>query len=119
MPRRIELTGIRELNRKLRKLEQNVLSVTHRELRHVAEEVAAKARDLAPVDEGFLRSSIEVHSGTDDSYDVIAAAYYAPWVEFGTENMAPQPFMRPAVDSVGQRAVEGVARKVGRTIDIG
>jgi len=113
----IQVTGARELNRKLRQIEQNALSVGRLELRQVAKRIAARAKQLAPVETGELRDSIQVHTVDEDDIEVIAASYYAPWVEYGTEKMAPRPFMRPAIDDVGRSAVDGVARRIGTTID--
>ena len=55
------------------------------------------ARRYAPVDTGHLRDSIHVHSETPRTARISAEAHYAGYVEFGTENMHPQPFMRPAL----------------------
>ena len=88
----------------------------------IAIAVTAQAKMLAPVDMGQLRNSImyktPVTSGgfNDGSGDpapkqitVIPRedeAYvgtnldYAPYQEFGTRAMAPQPYLRPAIDVV-------------------
>lgn len=62
-----------------------------------AHDIEVDARRLAPVNTGALRSSI----GSDIdglSVDVGASARYAQYVEEGTSDTAPQPFMRPAFD---------------------
>lgn len=71
-----------------------------------AAKMAARARSLAPVRTGALRASItasppSVQAGVV-SVTVAAGGGtvdYAPFVERGTSRMAPQPFMRPAVDA--------------------
>ena len=62
-------------------------------------DLSAIAQTLAPVDTGFLRSSI----GTDvDGLTAVIGptAEYGAHVEFGTYRMQPQPYMGPAADQV-------------------
>lgn len=59
----------------------------------LAEDIAEDTRRSAPVDTGRLKASIEadgnrVNIGGGD-------VDYAVYVEFGTRNMAAQPFIRP------------------------
>jgi HK97 gp10 family phage protein len=61
------------------------------------------AKILCPVDTGHLKGSItSSFSGSGRSAQttgsVTAGASYAGYVELGTSRMAPQPFMRPALD---------------------
>lgn len=65
-----------------------------------AYDIQATAKRLAPVDTGFLRSSIGVEvSGVRQVSAVIApTADYAAYVELGTSRAAAQPFMQPAFD---------------------
>lgn len=61
--------------------------------------VEATAKRLAPVDTGNLRRSITHKPGRDGfSYyvDVGTNVIYAPYVEFGTQHMRAQPYLRPA-----------------------
>jgi HK97 gp10 family phage protein len=67
----------------------------------VADDIAGDARRLAPVVTGRLRDSIgterPVRKGSEgDTVRVVARAYYAQFVELGTRNMGPRPFLRPA-----------------------
>jgi len=68
-----------------------------RRMRLTAEAIAAKARDICPVDSGALQASIHVEGGGGD-YSVIADVSYAEAVEYGTSKMAAQPYLRPAVE---------------------
>lgn len=61
------------------------------------------ARERAPVDTGYLRSSIAatIDSGSTSGVivgEVTAGAEYAAYVEHGTSRQRPQPFMRPAYE---------------------
>lgn len=68
----------------------------------VARDIQATAQQLAPVDTGFLRSSIgvEVTSSPGGAVTAVIAptADYAAYVEYGTSVAPPQPFMGPAFD---------------------
>lgn len=86
---------------------------SQRELVRLAIEVQNRARELCPVDTGRLRSSIGHTEGVDvrgPFVDVGTNVEYAPFVEYGTMHMAPQPFLRPAL----AEAVEGFGR--GRAV---
>lgn len=62
----------------------------------LVDEIAADARNYAPVDTGELVASIEGEArGT--SGRVSASADHAAYVELGTENMRAQPYLRPAL----------------------
>lgn len=58
-----------------------------------------EAKRRAPVRTGFLRSKITAKKAGRNGADVISAAPYAAYVEFGTSKMAPRSHMRPAIDS--------------------
>lgn len=65
--------------------------------------VAQRARALVPVRSGQLRSQIEasrVVTGLTGGVGIVSkAGFYWRFVEFGTVNMAAQPFFRPAAEA--------------------
>lgn len=67
--------------------------------------VERRAKQLAPVDTGRLRSSIE-HDVGRDSRGLVARigtdVTYAIYLEFGTRRMTPRPFLRPALQAAQQ-----------------
>lgn len=67
-------------------------------------DVERYAKQYAAVDTGFMRSSIHTSFRAEGfrlyEAETIADAYYSAFVEDGTSRMAPQPFMRPALDRV-------------------
>ena len=78
-------------------------------------EAAAKGR--APVDTGYLRSSIGVHMTGRYSGVLEARADYAVHVEYGTRRMRAQPFMRPGEKVIADyvaREWSALERKVPR-----
>lgn len=70
----------------------------------VADDTASDAQRLAPERTGALRRSIVterlVRAGRESqTVRVVARVFYARFVEFGTRNMPPRPFMRPAANA--------------------
>lgn len=63
------------------------------------------AKRQAPVDTGRLRSSI-TYVEEEGVFKVGSNVEYAPFVEFGTEDRAPQPYLRPAVRQAFNQYVE-------------
>lgn len=70
------------------------------DLMRLALGVQNRARELAPVDTGRLRSSITHKRGKDRLGPYVKVGTnveYAPYVEFGTRYQRAQPFLRPAI----------------------
>lgn len=78
-------------------------------LDQAADDLAARARALAPVETGELRNSIRA-SGAGMDRAVTAAAPHAIFQEFGTRHMAPRPFMGPAADAIEPKLVADLAK---------
>lgn len=83
-------------------------------------EALGKAR--APVDTGFLRTSITSEfDGGPGSARIVGEtgpeANYAHFVEGGTSRMAPQPFMGPAADVVEPQFYAAAEQIAGRILD--
>lgn len=67
------------------------------------ETVEALAKEVCPVDTGFLQSSIR-GSGDDTWGEAVVSAEYAQYVEYGTWKMSAQPYFTPAVEQGAQTA---------------
>ncbi len=72
-------------------------------LRKTVADVVADAKAFAPVDTGYLRSSIYGEVEGDGRSKVMSAvigaeAYYAVYQEFGTSTQPGTPFLRPALE---------------------
>lgn len=103
-----------------------------------------RARALAPVDSGFLKSQIRVAALSANGYVTVQVgvysptgpgkkasktkrakfkaarektAYYARWVENGTSKMRARPFLRPAFDETVTGFVEGASKALGKKIE--
>jgi hypothetical protein len=75
---------------------------TERALRGTARHLQRDAQRFAPVLTGALREGIVV-----DGHEVTSTVRYASYVEYGTSDTAPQPYMRPAADLAGPRLADG------------
>nr|DAU28012.1 MAG TPA: tail component [Caudoviricetes sp.] len=71
-----------------------------------------EAKRRAPVRTGFLRSKITAKKAGKNGADVISAAPYAAYVEYGTSKMAPRSHMRPAIEATMDDMVAAVIEGV-------
>ncbi len=89
----------------LRQLFDSAEGPVGKELVKRALRVHRRAKQLAPVDTGRLRSSVEYEVGRD-SRGLVARigtdVHYAIYLEFGTRRMTPRAFLRPALDAARQ-----------------
>lgn len=80
---------------------------------HVADQFKDDARRFAPELTGALRRGIESHAHglsaevTASSLAGGADREYSDYVEYGTSDTRPQPYMRPAADLAVQRLADG------------
>jgi HK97 gp10 family phage protein len=65
-----------------------------------ASDVETAAKGFAPVDTGYLRSSIQAESTGQLSAVINAGADYAVFQEYGTRYQTGTPFMVPAAEQV-------------------
>jgi HK97 gp10 family phage protein len=77
--------------------------------------VEGQAATLAPVDTGLLRKSINHRIIDRKGYPVGQIGTnveYAPFQEFGTSKMKPQPFLLPALNQKRAQVKEVIARRL-------
>lgn len=89
-------------------LSQTLMERVNKVKQNVVDESVAQMKTLAPVNTGALRDSIGVEEN-GNTVTIGASTEYAPFVELGTENTDPNPFVRPTVDSIDaiiKRAIE-------------
>lgn len=97
--------GAAEMNalaRDIAAMSARVRPLSEAALRKTGVDIQAGAQMRAPVDTGYLRSSISMDAGRDgDTYrvEVGPTANYAGHVENGTSRQRPQPYLRPATDA--------------------
>ena len=111
-----------EFARDLARVANNLEPLAARRVERVAKGAAATARSVAPVKSGKMRAGIDVVRRPDGSVAVeanVSGDYYPHFQEYGTSDMAPNPFMGPAVDKWGPelfREVEGLADDVAKEL---
>jgi hypothetical protein len=113
---------------KWKKAEKAILEAAERVLKTSTFAIEAGAKMRAPVDTGFLRSSIQSRFPVPGVGIVSAAAEYAIYVEFGarpfqgprTEGGAgggAQPFMIPAFEVEQQKFLKALSR-IGDSLNL-
>ena len=72
-------------------------------------DIEADAKSLAPVDTGALRNSIGTTiSNGGLSAEIGPTVHYAPYLEYGTRRMPPQPYMGPAAERRAEPFVKAI-----------
>jgi HK97 gp10 family phage protein len=98
------LEGIGDCIKSLDSIGKQIMNEVDNILAQSAGEMEAIAKTDVPEDTGVLASSIssklEVHNEGYVRYVVESDTEYAIHVEYGTDNMEAQPFLRPALDKV-------------------
>ncbi len=91
----IEWHGEDVMNEIGRRIDQNMLDI--------AQKVVTIAKTYAPVDTGMLRASIGFDYNLASHTLVFTVdAPYGIFQEYGTRNIRPHPYLRPALNTVGQ-----------------
>lgn len=132
-----KVIGVAKLRKKLEALVAVGREEIKRAMETSADEIVALAKNLVPVDKGDLKDSIgwtwgkapkgamtlgtvqanEVDSGfTITIFAGNSEAYYARWVEFGTQKMAAQPYFYPSYRALRRRSKSRVTRAVTKAI---
>ncbi len=76
----------------------HIRKIVHNNLSELSEEMAERAKDLAPYRTGNLRSSIQAEPEAELFFKVSTSTGYGAYVELGTSKMDAQPFFKPAFD---------------------
>jgi HK97 gp10 family phage protein len=99
----VELIGLKEANRALRKLPDYAKAKAQEVMNVTAFQVARLAQARAPRRTGQLIGDIAWASRPRSLSAVVgvqAPSYYWKFLEYGTVRMGARPFMRPAADAV-------------------
>lgn len=85
-------------------------------VRESADEAFELSQSLVPVLTGELRASGHVEQTGPLSAEVVYDAEHAVYVEYGTSDTAPQPFIGPAADPAAETLVDGLLDIAGRLL---
>lgn len=88
---RIEVTGLKELQKKLGKIPENIRVEVDAEMAATANEFVNRAVAMAPVDVGFIKGQITFERIGEMNYEVVSGASYSPFLEFGTKTKVQIP----------------------------
>jgi len=128
--------NFRDVRKRLEDLPKKVVSkVVRRAVYAGATVIRDTAREKVPVDTGALKKSIVAKANTKKGGEISASVgvarknfvkgkragksprRYAHLVEFGTPHSAPQPFLRPAMDTRIDAVIEATRKKMVEGID--
>lgn len=73
-------------------------------------DLEAHAKGRAPVDTGTLKNSIQATRIGPAHWRVVVGVDYGMYVEWGTANMAAQPFIQPAILAVTPSYLQAMKR---------
>lgn len=120
---KVEIGGLRELERKLKQLETSVRKrIVSEALRGAAEIVREEASRRAPRRTGTLAKSITLgqvkveKDGASVDVGPDKTGWYGRFVEMGTVKMAARPYLRPAAEENRERVQAEFVRAVREAI---
>lgn len=110
-------TSLEALNRRFAAMGEAARVDVRAELEKGADRIVTLSRSLAPVDDGDLRDSIQKKDGEHRQQVLVTAgdekAFYASFVEHGTQDKPAHPFFFPAYRAL-RRSITGRVNKVMR-----
>jgi HK97 gp10 family phage protein len=127
------MEGKEALRAKLRALPDAIKAQIAAALEAGAQEIVRLAQSLVPIDQGDLRKSIGYTFGAAPKGSVVLAqssgeqsdlritiyagdsdAFYARWIDFGTQKMRARPFFFPAYRANKRRVRSRITRAVNK-----
>ncbi len=78
--------------------------------------IQGAAQSIAPVDSGFMRDHIFLHSENYPEVTVESEANYSGYVESGTVDSPAQPFMRPAYEQSRLSSLARLEARINRAL---
>lgn len=112
----VQISGIDELHEMLRDVMPNqARNILRSTVQGVASDVAKQMRQRAPKDQGVLRKAIKAKRRRGSRDEIVSEvriehgrgvrndAWHWHFIEFGTVQHPPAPFIIPTVESVGPR----------------
>lgn len=85
-------------------------------LDRVANEVVTQMKGNAPVRTGYLRDHISASSAGSTMVQIISAAGYSGYVNYGTRYMSSRPFFTKGVELAKQLLPQVIAEEIRKTV---
>ena len=120
---RFTITGDKELRKTLFDLGEKTQAILLEASKEASEVIRQAASDRAPVDQGVLKDNIYAeltgYSRTKVTISVGPgkAAYYGMWIEMGTKQHGPQPYLRPAAEERAEESFQVFSASVRQALD--
>src|SRR5262245_28885365 len=86
------------------------------EIKKIVDDGVTEMKSLAPVDTGYLRSSISGNA-TNDGGEFRATAEYATFVDQGTSKMSAQPFFTPVIEKIESESAGQISAVLQTQVD--
>lgn len=102
-----DMSEVSSLAEQLAKAGPKAMVASSAHMTRIAAQLAADARSDVAVDSGDTERSIRV-KGTKNSRIVVADSRAAFFLEFGTSDTAPQPFIWPQVPKAAERLTQAM-----------
>lgn len=115
MKARVEIRGLGEAQRRLRRVPIDLRDAAPLALYGAAALVASVAEGSAPEDAGDLKAGIGARR-TATGAEIESQEPHSIHVEYGTADQPAQPFLRPAMDTAGKLSIIGAAKLVKRAV---
>ena len=106
----IKVTKLELDTKVLDKFAESLGQKTDQALSGIAHQVEGEAKNMAPVDTGALKNSINTQKQSEAHYIVADGVEYGIYQELGTHKMSAHPFLIPAVEKVRNYIIEAVKR---------
>jgi HK97 gp10 family phage protein len=123
MAGKFAITGVKEFDKKLKKLGSEGLKMVRRAMREVQKEMAGDIKNAVPVGETKeTKKGVKVKAGRRSrkqiSMNVVIgskdpADFHAAFVEFGTEDIPANPAARQTFDKNKNSARDSLEEKIG------
>jgi len=120
------LRGLEEVIKNLKKLDEKMQTkIAMGGVRNVAVQIKNEAKLHVPVDSGALRKSLGVAKAkkkdTPDGHSIYYVVpkhiKYGSMVEFGTSKTPAQPYLRKAIDVLGDSVMDGFRAYITKRIE--
>ena len=80
----LNVVGLESLLSRMQQLPEEVKEQVYAEIEATSYDIAASAKSKVPKDMGMLLNAITVKPVSENTFEVVAQKFYAPYVEFGT-----------------------------------
>ena len=100
---KMSATDKRKFANDIKKFSADAGKAVELSIEQVARQTTFEAKQIVPVDKGFLKNSIRAEKKERLTWEVATNIGYGLYVEFGTRRQRAQPYLRPAFERAKQK----------------